>query len=63
MTMLRLQIDDRDVSAPEGATVLDVTKSAGIDIPRLCHMAGTGLGAPIRLLLSEQRASGAIREE
>src|SRR6201992_2936505 len=32
-----LTIDGRDVTAPEGATIWQAAKAAGIDIPVLCH--------------------------
>ncbi len=32
-----LTIDGREVTAPEGATIWDAAKDAGIDIPVLCH--------------------------
>ena len=30
-------IDGREVTAPEGATIWEAAKAAGIDIPVLCH--------------------------
>ena len=32
-----LSIDGRDVTAPEGITIWEAAKSAGIEIPVLCH--------------------------
>src|ERR1700751_3442337 len=32
-----LTIDGREVTAPEGATIWQAAKAAGIDIPVLCH--------------------------
>ncbi len=32
-----LTIDDRQITAPEGQTILDAALAAGIDVPRLCH--------------------------
>jgi NADH dehydrogenase/NADH:ubiquinone oxidoreductase subunit G len=37
MSGIRIQIDGREIAAPAGATVLDVARGAGIDIPTLCH--------------------------
>ena len=34
---VELTIDDRSVSAPEGATLLDVCRAEGVDIPTLCY--------------------------
>ncbi|NOY43904.1 MAG: 2Fe-2S iron-sulfur cluster binding domain-containing protein [Deltaproteobacteria bacterium] len=37
MSEVRLQIDGQEVTAPEGATVLEAAQGAGIPIPTLCH--------------------------
>jgi bidirectional [NiFe] hydrogenase diaphorase subunit len=37
MGEIRLQIDDKEVEAAEGMTVLEAAASAGIFIPTLCH--------------------------
>lgn len=37
MSDVQLQIDDREVTAPEGTTILDAARSVGIAIPTLCH--------------------------
>src|SRR4030067_855649 len=34
---ITLKIDDQEVKAKEGATILDVAKSMGINIPTLCY--------------------------
>ncbi|MDH4203451.1 MAG: 2Fe-2S iron-sulfur cluster-binding protein [Phycisphaerae bacterium] len=34
--MITLKIDSKDISAPEGSTILEVAQSAGIHIPTLC---------------------------
>lgn len=38
--MLRLTINDIAVEAPEGATVLEAARTAGVRIPTLCHLEG-----------------------
>jgi ferredoxin len=38
--MPRLRIDNRDVEVPEGATILEAARRAGIAIPTLCHLEG-----------------------
>ncbi len=38
--MLTLTIDNRQVAAKPGATVLEAARSAGIPIPTLCHVPG-----------------------
>ncbi|MBN1262651.1 MAG: formate dehydrogenase subunit alpha, partial [Anaerolineae bacterium] len=37
MAVIHLTIDDRSIAAPSGATVLEAARSAGIEIPTLCH--------------------------
>lgn len=37
MSEIRLKIDDKEIIAEEGMTVLEVAKSAGIEIPTLCY--------------------------
>lgn len=38
--MVNLTIDGKSVAVPEGATVLDAAKAAGVDIPTLCYLKG-----------------------
>ena len=53
MAAKTLTIDGKQVSAEEGATILDVADDAGINIPTLCHLDGVyDLGA-CRLCLVE----------
>lgn len=35
---MKLQIDDRELSVPEGTTILEAARSIGIEIPTLCHL-------------------------
>ncbi|MFF6829108.1 formate dehydrogenase subunit alpha [Streptomyces longwoodensis] len=35
--MTRLQIDGRGVTVPDGASLLDAARKAGVDLPTLCH--------------------------
>lgn len=37
MSELKLQIDGKEITANQGMTVLEAAKSAGINIPTLCH--------------------------
>ena len=37
MNMIRLKIDDREISTPEGITILEAAKNVGISIPTLCY--------------------------
>lgn len=36
--MVNLKIDDKNVVVPEGTTILEAAKQAGIDIPTLCFL-------------------------
>ncbi len=36
--MLNIKINGKDLSVPEGTTILDASKEANISIPTLCHM-------------------------
>jgi bidirectional [NiFe] hydrogenase diaphorase subunit len=46
MAAKTLTIDGLEVSAPEGATVLQAAQDAGVKIPTLCHLEGlTEMGA------------------
>ena len=36
--MVNLKIDDKKVCVPEGTTILEAAKQAGIDIPTLCFL-------------------------
>ncbi len=40
MQTVTLTIDGREVSVPEGNTILQAAQKLGIDIPTLCHMEG-----------------------
>ncbi len=37
MSDIRLQIDEQEVAAQQGMTVLEAARGAGIEIPTLCH--------------------------
>jgi formate dehydrogenase alpha subunit len=37
MREVRLQIDNIEITVPEGTTILEAAKNAGIDIPHLCY--------------------------
>ena len=38
--MIRLTIDGREVTVPEGSTVLQAARAAGAEVPTLCHIEG-----------------------
>jgi predicted molibdopterin-dependent oxidoreductase YjgC len=53
MNTVTLQIDGRVVSVANGATILEASSDAGIEIPRLCHMEGLTPNAACRLCMVE----------
>ncbi len=55
---VELIIDDVQVTAPEGASVLDAARRAGVDIPALCHHEAVPAIASCRLCLMEVRRPG-----
>jgi NADH dehydrogenase/NADH:ubiquinone oxidoreductase subunit G len=55
---VELIIDDVQVTAAEGASVLDVARRAGVDIPALCHHEAVPAIASCRLCLMEVRRPG-----
>ena len=38
--MVNLTIDHKKVCVPEGTTIMDAAKEAGIPIPKLCYLKG-----------------------
>ncbi len=38
--MPRVLIDNREVTVPDGATLLDAARQLGLDVPALCHLPG-----------------------
>jgi bidirectional [NiFe] hydrogenase diaphorase subunit len=48
-----LKIDDIDVTASAGQTILDVAREHGIEIPTLCHVEGLSVWGGCRLCLVE----------
>lgn len=57
MAVKTLTIDGRALSAPEGASVLDVCREAGIPLPTLCHLEGVHDVGACRLCLVEVAGS------
>lgn len=53
MSVVTLKINDIDVAAEAGKTVLDAAREAGIRIPTLCHLDGVSDVAACRLCLIE----------
>jgi bidirectional [NiFe] hydrogenase diaphorase subunit len=59
--MPRITIDGRSAAASEGATVLDVAREAGIEIPTLCHHPALGTFGACRLCVVEVEGPGLPR--
>jgi bidirectional [NiFe] hydrogenase diaphorase subunit len=55
---VELTIDDRQVVAPDGASVLDAARRAGVEMPALCHHEAVTAIASCRLCLMEVRRPG-----
>ncbi|MHC1729004.1 MAG: bidirectional hydrogenase complex protein HoxU [Syntrophobacteraceae bacterium] len=53
MSVVTLTINDRLVSAPREATLLDVIQEQGIDVPTLCHLKGLSERGGCRLCVVE----------
>jgi len=51
--MVKLTIDNREVEAPEGTTILDAAKTAGIFLPTLCFLEGVNDIGTCRVCLVE----------
>jgi ferredoxin len=57
--MTTLSIDGRSVTVPDGATVLDAAREAGVEIPTLCRLPGHE--PPSSCLICVVRVNGADR--
>lgn len=57
MSVRTLRIDGRDLAVPEGTTLLQAAREAGIPIPTLCHLEGLSPVAACRLCLVEIEGS------
>ncbi|MCD8116055.1 MAG: [FeFe] hydrogenase, group A [Oscillospiraceae bacterium] len=51
--MVELTINGKHVSAPDGSTVMEAAKLAGIDIPHLCHLPGIHTNGSCRICVVE----------
>ncbi|HTX77675.1 MAG TPA: 2Fe-2S iron-sulfur cluster-binding protein, partial [Terracidiphilus sp.] len=56
-----LTIDDQEVSARRGQTVLEVAIENGIEIPTLCHLEGLHDVGACRLCLVEIKGSNKLQ--
>ena len=60
MSVLTLHIDGRQVAVPEGASLLEACRGAGVNLPVLCHLDGLTPVAACRLCLVEVVGSGRL---
>ncbi len=58
--MIHLNIDNIDLSVPDGFSVLDAAKSIGIEIPSLCYMKGYSNHPSCMLCLVKEKTSGKL---
>ncbi|MBI5445686.1 MAG: (2Fe-2S)-binding protein [Deltaproteobacteria bacterium] len=58
MSEITLQIDGREVRAPEGATLLQAARGAGISIPTLCYLEKLEPFGGCRLCIVEVESRG-----
>jgi bidirectional [NiFe] hydrogenase diaphorase subunit len=61
MSEILLQIDGKEVKAKEGMTVLEAARSAGIDIPTLCHHEKLEPYGACRICIVEAETGGRTR--
>ncbi|MCA1901907.1 MAG: [FeFe] hydrogenase, group A [Candidatus Hydrogenedens sp.] len=50
---INIKIDDRDVSVPEGTTIMEAAEKIGIQIPRLCYHPDLSLQGSCRVCIVE----------
>ena len=53
--MVKLIIDRKPVSVPEGTTILEAARSVNIEIPTLCYLKGVNEIAACRLCMWRSR--------
>ncbi len=58
--VVTLRIDEREVSAREDETILQVARESGIFIPTLCHLEGLSTWGACRLCLVEVQGSNKL---
>ena len=58
MSVVTLTIDNKEVKAREGMTILEAARSAGIDIPTLCYHEKLKPYSVCRICIVETEASG-----
>ena len=59
--MVNLKINGKDVSVPEGYTILDAAREVGIDIPTLCYLKDINQIGACRMCLVEVKGAKALQ--
>ncbi len=58
--MIKLKIDDKEVTALEGMTILEAASREGVDIPAMCHNRDSGHFTSCMVCLVRQRGSTSL---
>ena len=61
MSMVNITIDGRAVQVPQGTTVLEAAREAGINIPTLCYLKGLNEIGACRMCLVEIKGARALQ--
>ncbi len=62
MKTVSLEIDGQTITVEEGTTILEAARSAGLDIPTLCHISGVSESRiPCLLCMVEVEGKGRLR--
>ena len=59
--MVNITIDGRAVQVPQGTTVLEAAREAGINIPTLCYLKGLNEIGACRMCLVEIKGARALQ--
>lgn len=59
--MVNLKINGQDISVPEGTTVLEAARQAGIDIPTLCFLKDVSQTGSCRMCVVEIKGARALQ--
>lgn len=61
MKMVNIKIDNKQLSVPEGTTILEAAKMVGIKIPTLCNHPDQAVKANCRICLVELKGSAKLK--
>jgi bidirectional [NiFe] hydrogenase diaphorase subunit len=60
MAVITLNVNGQDVAVPAGASLLEATRAAAVDVPTLCHLDGLNPVSSCRLCLVEVEGSSKL---